>query len=126
MGNIVGSLPRYSQRHQEFQCISRLRFSLPDLSSCRSCFLFGPLIVSWFPPLWKYYASFVFLYVGIAAFESLRLTDQDAKGSAFMLVFLGIFLTHVIYGLNFIIGLLRRPTLKLKAINQETGDYSEG
>ncbi|KKU50673.1 MAG: hypothetical protein UX73_C0017G0001, partial [candidate division WWE3 bacterium GW2011_GWC1_47_10] len=43
-----------------------------------------------------------------------------------LLVGVGIFLTHVVYGTCFIIGSLKRPKLALKRINLATGNYIDG
>jgi cellulose synthase/poly-beta-1,6-N-acetylglucosamine synthase-like glycosyltransferase len=122
-------ISRYGQHRGQFARIfpetSRLpSYFIPSLFVLGLCF--GPFISMLIPFLWKIYFSALLLYFGLVTVEAVRLTDDDEEGTAFAYVFVGIFATHIIYGVNFMIGFLRRPTLKLKAIDTKTGNYSEG
>ena len=38
----------------------------------------------------------------------------------------GVFLTHIYYGVNFLIGIMKRPDLELRGYDKKTGNYIGG
>lgn len=88
--------------------------------------LFGPFICMVIPLLWYIYAVCVIAYVTLVAAEALKVVKSDKHLKLALYTGLGIFLTHVIYGLNFIHGLLIRPKLKLRGVDVKSGNYIGG
>ena len=75
---------------------------------------------------WPLYLAFVGLYLVILVYEMAKVCFRDKSLKESLYVGAGIFLTNFVYGINFIIGFLKRPRLKLKRIDPETGSYVEG
>lgn len=88
--------------------------------------MFGPLTYFVSPYLYRLYVGVVGLYLMLVLYESIKAAIETKKQVMLLYVALGIMLTHVVYGLNFIFGYLKRPKLKLKAVDPATGNYSEG
>jgi len=86
----------------------------------------GPLVSLLLPILWLVYFSVVGIYFIFLLLESIRLSYKDKDLKLILLVIGGIFTTHVIYGTNFIVGLIKRPKLKLRDIDSKTGNYLGG
>jgi cellulose synthase/poly-beta-1,6-N-acetylglucosamine synthase-like glycosyltransferase len=82
----------------------------------------GPFAAVLLPILKPIYYSIVGLYILLLLLEA-RAQKNIESG---VYVALGIFLTHLIYGTNFIVGFIKRPKLKLKAVDTKTGNYAEG
>ncbi len=87
---------------------------------------FGPLSFFISPWLSLMYLIILATYFILLILESARYAITEKSVKIFYYVSLGIFLTHVVYGFNFIVGLLIRPKLKLKAVDTKSGNYSEG
>ena len=68
----------------------------------------------------------VFLYFLLILYEFIRVSIKDKSILAGLYVAAGIVLTHIVYGVNFIIGLLKKPELKLKKFSSKVGNYVEG
>lgn len=87
----------------------------------------GPLIYTVFPPLlWYLYGTCVTLYLILIAIEMLKVIVSEQRLKSALYVGLGIFLTHIVYGLNFIHGLLIKPKLKLRGVDAKSGNYLGG
>ena len=76
--------------------------------------------------LWWVYLLIVFLYFTMVFAEAQRVSMSDRDFKAFKYVFFGIFLTHWHYGWNFLKGLFSKPKLKLRAVDEATGNYQGG
>jgi len=72
------------------------------------------------------YLVFVLLYIAALIIEGRKVLIKDDNPFASLLFFPGIFLTHLVYGANFLVGFIKRPALKLKAVDSKTGNYIEG
>jgi glycosyltransferase involved in cell wall biosynthesis len=86
----------------------------------------GPITKIWSDELFWVYLAVLGLYLTIVGFEAAKFAIRDKSASVFCYVFFGIILTHLVYGINFINGFLVRPKLKLKAVDEKSGNYSEG
>jgi len=122
-------ISRYGRHRGQFARIFPETSRLPSYFA-PSAFIIGlvsgPLLSLLFPPLWKLYLGGAFLYLALLLSEGLRifLKDKDLKGAVYVTV--GIFLTHVVYGSNFIIGIMKKPALKLRGVDKTTGNYLGG
>jgi cellulose synthase/poly-beta-1,6-N-acetylglucosamine synthase-like glycosyltransferase len=72
------------------------------------------------------YTAVLSVYFILAFEESVRAAAKDKSLKMIPLFFVGIFLTHVVYGFNFLWGLLVRPKLKLRKVDKKTGTYLGG
>jgi len=72
------------------------------------------------------YFCVLWLYVGLLLAEGAKVYQKENSVKAAVYVMAGILLTHLVYGANFIVGFIKRPTLQLKAVDKKTGNYSEG
>ncbi|KKS07475.1 hypothetical protein A3K01_02710 [candidate division WWE3 bacterium RIFOXYD1_FULL_43_17] len=88
--------------------------------------IFGPIFASAFPFLWNLYFGGLALYLLFLISEGYRAYKKDKTilGAAYVVV--GIFLTHIVYGGNFIIGFPHKPKLKLRRVDKTTGNYLGG
>lgn len=87
---------------------------------------FGPLVGLYFSFLLNVYLFVLFVYLILILFEGFLAAMKDRNLKTGLYVGVGIALTHFVYGINFIIGLIRKPELKLKAFDLKTGNYLEG
>ncbi len=122
-------ISRYGRHRGQFARIFPETSRLPSYfapSAFIIALVLGPLLSLLFPPLWKLYFGGAFLYLALLLSEGLRifLKDKDLKGAVYVTV--GIFLTHIVYGTNFIIGIMKKPALKLRGIDKTTGNYLGG
>lgn len=76
--------------------------------------------------LFEIYVIVLCIYLLLLTVNSAQSVVKSKKVKTFFYVFIGIFLTHVTYGIYFILGLVKNPSLKLKKFNKVTGNYSEG
>jgi len=88
--------------------------------------LLGPFVCLLVPLLWMLYLPVVSLYTLLLSLEFIHISVKDKSLTAGLYVAFGIFLTHMVYGVNFIIGLLKKPELKLKKFDSTTGNFVEG
>lgn len=88
--------------------------------------LFGPVAGYFVPELLLVYAFVVLIYLFLLIFESMRFGLYAYSPITGLFVGFGIFLTHIVYGLNFIVGFLKRPKLELKKFDSVSGNYVEG
>ncbi len=123
-------ISRYGQHRGQFARIfpetSRLpMYFIPSLFVIG---LFGGLPLSIIVPrLSNIYFPIVFLYLFLVFIEALRVcVKEENKLRAFDDFSKAVIATHIYYGVNFLIGILRRPKLKLKKFDKKTGNYVEG
>ena len=88
--------------------------------------VFGPLLCFLIPFLWLFYYWVIFVYLSILFIESAKVAMKEKSIVAFFEFVVAMFMTHVVYGVNFLIGLIRKPKLKLKRFDKKTGNYVEG
>ena len=86
----------------------------------------GPIFSLLHPLFLKLYFVMLVLYFILLLLEGVRVYIKENTLKAAFYVMVGIFLTHIYYGVNFIVGLLHKPKLKLKGIDKKTGNYNEG
>ncbi|MBW6441648.1 glycosyltransferase [Patescibacteria group bacterium] len=74
----------------------------------------------------NYFLSLIiyFLSLFFASFYASE-KEPEIKGVRFDFIS-GVFLTHIYYGVNFLIGIMKKPELKLKKYDKKTGNYVEG
>jgi len=120
---------RYGQHRGQFARIfpetSRLPFYFVPSLFITGLFL-GPLVVLLLPPLRYFYFSVVAFYFFLLLAESFRVALSEKNIKAFFYMYLGIFLTHIVYGSNFIWGYIKKPSLNLRGVDKETGNYIGG
>lgn len=120
---------RYGQHRGQFARIFPETSRVP-MYFVPSMFLFGLVfgaIFCYFYPVWlRAYFSVITLYFLLLFEESLRVMFKDRSLEMGLYVFWGIFLTHIVYGYNFMYGFLVRPKLVLKSVDTKTGNYNEG
>lgn len=88
--------------------------------------LMGPFVSRFSPFLDVLYELFVNVYILLLVVEGIRKTRKENTVNAFTYFTVGVFLTHIVYGYNFLIGFIKKPRLKLKSIDTKTGNYNEG
>ncbi|MFH1295423.1 MAG: glycosyltransferase [bacterium] len=88
----------------------------------------GPLICLLVnsPLLWVVYSTVLLLYLVLLIAEMIKVYSSEKHLKLALYTVLGIFLTHIVYGVNFIHGLLIRPKLKLRSIDTQSGNYIGG
>ncbi len=86
----------------------------------------GPIVCILFPLLWSFYFAVLFLYFSLLTIESSLAAKKAKNLTAFYYIFVGILATHVVYGINFIWGFIKRPKLQLRGVDEKTGNYIGG
>lgn len=86
----------------------------------------GPLASVIVPQFWIVYFAVLAIYLLLLFIESINvfLTELSLKAAIYFMV--GIFWTHVVYGVNFLIGLMKKPKFVAKRVDFKTGKYLEG
>ena len=86
----------------------------------------GPLAAVFIPQLWVVYFVVLAVYLLLLLIESVNvfITELSLKAAIYFMV--GIFWTHVVYGVNFLIGLVKKPKFVPKKVDFKTGKYLEG
>ncbi len=86
----------------------------------------GPIFALFAPIIWYVYFFCLLGYLCLLAAEMVRvlLTDRSLKMALY--VGAGIFLTHIVYGANFILGILVKPKLRLRSVDSKTRNYIGG
>ena len=72
------------------------------------------------------YLFVISIYLTLVFVESLKTAVKDKNILEIPFVGFGIFLTHVVYGFNFMIGFIKKPRLKLRGVDLKTGNYLGG
>lgn len=88
--------------------------------------LLGPLVLKVESRLAIVYFVAVALYLFALLMESLRVIALERSLYAGLLFIVGAFETHVTYGINFVLGFIKRPDLKLRGVDVKSGKYVEG
>jgi glycosyltransferase involved in cell wall biosynthesis len=88
--------------------------------------LSGPFVCTVFPALWFLYGAVVALYTVLLTLEILSTYRRANSFRLALYVGWGIGMTHVVYGLNFMHGLLIKPHLKLRKVDAHSGNYIGG
>lgn len=86
----------------------------------------GPIVCLMFPVLWDIYFGIIAFYLALLFIEGIRTTIRDKHPIMFILFVVGVLLTHVTYGVSILIGLIKRPKLKLRRVEEKTGNYLGG
>ena len=122
-------ISRYGQHRGQFAKIFPQTSRLPEYFA-PSLFILGlfagPAAIKLFPFLAPIYFFVLGLYALLIVVESLRAFVKEKDLRAIFYVGAGIFLTHIIYGINFIIGLLKKPKLEYRSVDEKTGQYLGG
>jgi len=122
-------ISRYGRHRGQFARIFPETSRLPSYfapSAFVTGLVLGPFISLALPRLWELYLIGLVLYLSMLICEGARVffKDKNLKGAVY--VSLGIFLTHIVYGINFIVGILKKPALKLRGVDKTTGNYLGG
>lgn len=88
--------------------------------------VFGPATLYIYKPLFFIYSTVICSYLILVAIESAKAVFETKKPVLLFYVSLGIILTHIVYGINFVAGYIKRPRFIPKAVDQKSGNYSEG
>jgi hypothetical protein len=88
--------------------------------------LFGPIIISLFSFLALPYFVAISAYLLLLLLESLRVVALEGSLYAAFLFAVGVFETHLTYGVSFIIGFAKKPKLRLRHVDPVTGAYIGG
>lgn len=128
-GPHLKQVSRYAQHRGQFAKIfpenSRIPFYFAP-----SLFVLGLIIgpiLSYFSPFFRLtFFMVIFVYLLLLLYEVLKILLLDKSVVEALLVGFGIFLTNVVYGVNFMVGLLKKPKLELKRIDAKTRDYTGG
>jgi len=83
--------------------------------------ILGPIAALFYPFLWDFYISVLLVYIVLVFLESAKISIKEPKPLVFFYAAVGIVLTHLVYGVSFINGFVRRPVLKLREIDSKTG-----
>ena len=114
-------ISRYGKHRGQFARIFPENSRIPSYF-VPSIFILGLLLGPFVIVLRPVYLATVALYISLLGTEAIK--QKNIKAGLY--IALGIFLTHLVYGTNFIVGFIRRPKLKLKAVDTKTGNYTEG
>lgn len=88
--------------------------------------VFG-FIVSYFNSSVKsFYLGVIFTYIGLLTVEFISSSLEEDNYLIGIYTAFGIFLTHLVYGINFIIGFIKRPMLQLRHVDRKTKNYLGG
>ncbi len=89
-------------------------------------FIFGPLTKLFSMALYKIYLGVMAIYIFMLIYKAFVVYLKEKNTLLSLYVLAGTFMTHLVYGANFMIGFIKRPKLKLKAVDTKSGNYSEG
>ena len=91
-------------------------------------FLFGGFIISLlFSPFVYFYITILVIYFYFLWKIARRISKLEGGNYRALLdSFKGVFLTHMYYGVNFLIGIIKRPNLELRGYDKKTGNYIGG
>lgn len=122
-------ISRYGKHRGQFARIfpetsRRLSFFIPSLFVVG--LLTGPVLFIFSPLLWYLYFFTVGVYMVLLLIESTKISKENKILKMGFYAGVGIFLTHLVYGLNFIHGFLIKPKLQLRPIDKTTGKYLGG
>ena len=122
-------ISRYGMHRGQFARIfpetsRKLQYFIPSVFVCGLAlgFLFSLL----FPLVFVAYTASLAFYFSILIIEGSKVLWKR-RSLLFLIYFvIGVFLTHVVYGVNFIYGLFVRPKLNLRSVDKKTNKYLGG
>jgi glycosyltransferase involved in cell wall biosynthesis len=122
-------ISRYGRHRGQFARIYPKTSRLPGYF-VPSIFIFGlilgPLGMALIKPLSLFYFGLISLYLFALLLESLRVIALENNLYSGILFAVGAFETHLVYGVSFVIGYLKRPSIKLRNVDPDSGRYIEG
>jgi len=123
-------ISRYGQHRGQFARIFPQTSRIP-MYFAPSVFvigLVGGFVTSLFwSKIFPYYFLSILFYFGVLFFASFKVSEKEEDSQRACFDFMkGVFLTHIYYGINFLIGIMKKPELKLKKYDKKTGNYVEG
>jgi cellulose synthase/poly-beta-1,6-N-acetylglucosamine synthase-like glycosyltransferase len=122
-------ISRYGKHRGQFAKIfpetsRKLAYFVPSIFV--SWIVFGLFLSLAIPLLWPVYLLPLWIYLLVLIVEGVRVTGSG-RSLKFSLYFMqGVFLTHLVYGLNFVVGFVTAPRLELREIDEVTGNYLGG
>lgn len=122
-------LSRYGRHRGQFARIFPESSRIPSYfvpSAFTLGLVIGPLVCYFFPFLWNFYFGVLLMYFGLLFAESLRAFTKEKNVKTIPYFIIGMFFTHIVYGVNFIIGLIKRPELKFRGVDKVSGNYLGG
>jgi len=123
-------ISRYGQYRGQFARVFPQTSRIPIYFMPSLFFLgltFGIFLIFLFPILTPIYILSLIIYaVGVSSAASRVAKIEKDHPEAFFDFFKGAFLTHIFYGANFLIGIMKKPRLELKKFDNKTGNYVEG
>ncbi len=122
-------ISRYGRHRGQFARIYPETSRLPGYfvpSAFVSGLIFGPLVIMLIKPLSIVYFGFISLYLFVLLLESLRVIALENNLYSGILFIVGAFETHLTYGISFIYGFLKRPALRLRSVDPNSGKYIGG
>jgi len=122
-------ISRYAQQRGQFARVfpETSRVPIYFVPSAFVIFLvLGPAFCYFLPFFWGFYYWVIFVYLSVLFIASAIAAFQLRSLRAFMEFLVVVFMTHITYGLYFMVGLISKPKLKLRAIDQKTGNYIGG
>jgi glycosyltransferase involved in cell wall biosynthesis len=122
-------ISRYGRHRGQFVRIfpQTSRIPMYFVPSAFVVWFFGGLILSLF---WKifflFYLLSLLIYLIVVSFVSFGVLKKEKSARAAFDFVKGVFLTHMYYGVNFLIGIMKRPDLELRGYDKKTGNYIGG
>src|SRR3989344_2026191 len=86
----------------------------------------GPIFALVEPGIWYVYFFCLLGYLCLLAVEMVKVLLAERSLKIALHVGAGIFLTHIVYGVNFIVGIIAKPKLKLRSVDSKTRNYIGG
>ncbi len=86
----------------------------------------GPFLANLWLPFGFIFYSTLWLYTLVLLGFSLNTVFKEKNVMAGLYFFSGVLLTHIVYGINFIVGFVKRPRLQLRVYDKATGNYLGG
>ena len=122
-------ISRYGRQRGQFAKIfpetsRRFHYFVPSLFLLG--LLLGPAVCFLIPVLWRVFFSVTAIYLLLLFYEFIKNCLEERSLLAGYYVAVGIVLTHIVYGINFIVGYIKKPELQLKKFDTQTGNYVEG
>lgn len=123
-------ISRYGQHRGQFARIFPQTSRIPMYFAPSAFVLF--LVVGIVSSFFWYTAFPIFLfslslYFGALYISSFKYVEKEENPQSTRFDYMkGVFLTHVYYGYNFLVGIIKKPRLELKKYSSETGNYTEG
>ena len=88
--------------------------------------VFGPISAFISSSLFYVYLFTIYVYLSLVFLEASRVVLTQKKVKLGLYFIAGIFSTHLVYGFSFLYGLLKKPTLNLRAYDKVQGKYLGG